>query len=170
MQLRIKKSMKRNGFTLIEIIVSVTLLLLLSGLFVANYTGFNNPQTVSQSVSDVIMNLQAARTKAVSGVKPALCVTLDTLVGYRVDFTATGSTYTVQARCLVSGSEQGVGEIMTYTLPSGVKFSPIPFSMTFYALDRGASADQTISIVGNGVTKKVSVFKSGVISNFIATP
>lgn len=154
--------MRCSGFTLIEIIVSVTILLLLSGLFIANYNGFSNSQTVKQAASDLITNLRSVRTNASAGVKPSEC---DTLIGYRVVFTAT--TYTAQALCL-AGS---VGTPNSYTLPTGVTFpSPTPGPITFYALNRGASADQTLSIVGNGITMNVSVFASGVVSDYVATP
>jgi prepilin-type N-terminal cleavage/methylation domain-containing protein len=156
------QSPRSHGFTLIEIIVSVALLLRLSGLFIANYNGFNNSQTLRQSVSDLITNLQAARTMASAGVKPAGC---DTLVGYIVNFSA--STYTAQALCFVGS----VGTVNTYTLPTGVTFpSPTPGAITFYALDRGASSAQTISLTGSGLTMKVSVFASGVVSDFVPTP
>lgn len=147
---------RTHGFTLIEIIVSVTLLLVLTGLFIANYNGFNSSQTVKQAASTFIRDLQAARTKAASGTKPTGC---DTLVGYTVSFTAT--TYTDQALC------QGgaVGEIHAYALPTGVTFSPTPNSITFYALDRGASANQTIFLTGFGTTMNVSVFTSGIVSD-----
>lgn len=140
---------------LIEIIVSVTLLLLLSGLFIVNYNGFNSSQTVRQAALDVRSNLQAARTSAAAGVKPSGC---DTLVGYIVKFSA--SAYTIRALC----SNGEVGETKTYTLPTGVTFSSTPDPITFYALNGGASANQTISLVGNGVTMNVSVFTSGVVS------
>lgn len=156
------ESPRAHGFTLIEIIVSVTLLLVLSGLFMASYTGFNSSQTVKQAASSLIGNLQAVRTKASSGVKPAGC---DTLVGYAVEFTA--DAYTASAVCQ-DGDEYPP---VTYTLPSNVTFSPIPDSVTFYALNRGASADQTITITRAGTTMKmkVSVFTSGVVSDYILT-
>jgi prepilin-type N-terminal cleavage/methylation domain-containing protein len=160
--------MKRRGFTLIEIIVSVTLLLLLSGLFMANYNAFNNSQTVKKAASDLIANLQAARTKAASGVKPAGCGAADTLIGYRVSFT--GTTYTVRARCLVGATDTGF-DAKTFTLPAGVTFtSPTPGVVTFYALDRGASAALTITLTDLQTTVKVSVFTSGIISDFVPTP
>lgn len=157
-----ESSSRARGFTLIEIVVSVTLLLLLSGLFIANYNAFNSSQTVRQTAATLIRNLQAVRTKAAFGTKPTDC---DTLVGYTVKFPDL-ATYTAQAVCQVGE----IPEVTTYTLPTGVTFSPTPGSITFYALGRGASANQTISIVGNGVTSKVSVFESGVVSDFVPTP
>lgn len=147
--------MKHRGFTLIEIIVSVALLLLLSGLFIANYTGFNSSQTVKQAASSLVRNFQGVRTRAASGAKPTGC---DTLVGYTVKF-PDSSTYTSQASC----SNGDVGDITTYPLPASVTFSPTPLPVTFYALDRGASTDQTIILTGFGTTATVVVATSGVV-------
>lgn len=154
-------SSRAHGFTLIEIIVSVTLLLVLSGLFMASYTGFNSSQTVKQSASTLIRNLQAVRTNAASGVKPAGCATL---VGYNVTFTS--DDYTSQARCLVGGVETGVGDETIYELPTGVTFTfGSPVTIKFYPLNRGASSDLTISITGFGTTSVVHVYKSGIVSD-----
>lgn len=156
-----------HGFTLIEIIVSVALLLLLSGLFVASYNGFNNTQAVKQAASNLINDLQAVRASATFGVKPTGC---DTLLGYQVNFAAAGTSYTSVAFCQVGANEETVGEITTYTLPTGTVFAPVPQSITFYPLDHGASADQTITIVGNNTTAEVSVFSTGVVSDYVPTP
>lgn len=158
--------MKEAGFTLIEIMVGVVVLLLLSGLLMAGYNRFNDTQSVQQAARTVIANLQAVRTSAGYGTKPAGC---DTLIGYRVTFTASG--YQTSAFCQVGAVQQSVGTVTTYTLPDGVTFSsPPPQPITFYALDRGASADQTITINGNNTTSKVTVLASGVVSDFFPTP
>ena len=149
-----------GGFTLIEILVSVTLLLVLSGLMVANYNGFNDSQVVKQAASSMRSNIQAARTQAASGVKPA--GTCDELVGYEVDFTQT--TYKVSALCIISGDQQIMPNGTTYTLPTGVIFEPIPDSTIFYALDRGASVGQTITLLGNQKTATISILLSGAIN------
>ena len=149
--------MRNRGFTLIEIVVSITVLMIVTGLFLANYSGFSNSQKVRQATSDVIANLQAVRTLATSGIKPTGC---DTLIGYIVNFPS-ASVYTAQAVC-----QAGLfGAVTTYSLPTGVVFSPVPSALTFYILGRGASADQTITIVGSGTTMNVAVFTSGVISS-----
>lgn len=150
--------MKNRGFTLIELMVTVTILLLLSVLFIANYNGFNSSQTVRQAASTVVANLQGVRTSAAAGVKPTGC---DTLIGYIVNFPS-ASTYTSQASCQNNQSFP----VTTYMLPTGVTFSPTPGSITFYALDRGASGNPTITLVGSGTTTttNVYVYTSGVIS------
>ncbi len=150
-------SPRAHGFTLIEIIVSVSLLLVLSSLFMASYSGFNNSQTVKQAASTLVVNLSAVRTKASAGVKPTECIT--TLTGYIVDFT--DDEYTAQALC----EDDPAGDVTTYKLPTGVLFTPVPSSITFYVLDRGASVDQTIVLTGFGTTVGVHVSPSGLVSN-----
>ncbi len=154
-----RQSSYLHGFTLIEILVSVTLLLVISGLMVANYNGFNDAQVVKQAASTMRSNVQAARTKAATGVKPTGC---DQLVGYEVDFTQ--GTYTVSALCMVGGSQQVLPNGTVYPLPEGVIFSPIPLSTIFYALDRGASVAQTITLNGNQKTATISILASGAIN------
>ena len=153
---------RRRGFTLLEIIVSVSILLLLSGLFIVNYNGFSSSQNVKQAASGLMANLQAARTRAAVGAKPSTC---DTLIGYNVAF-LNESTYTVQALC-DSGT---AGDIQTYTLPTGVLFFPVPADITFYALNHGTKSDETITLEGNNVTMTVSVLASGVVSVYGPTP
>jgi len=136
--------------------VSVTVLLLLSGFFIANYNRFNDAQKVQQAALTLVHNLGAVRTNAAFGTKPAGC---DTLVGYVVLFPDSG-TYTAQASCHLGAA----GTVTTYALPTGVTFSPVPASFTFYPLNGGASANRTISLTGSGTTVTVSVFTSGVVS------
>jgi hypothetical protein len=123
---------------------------------------------VKKAASDLVANLRAARTKAASGVKPSSGC--DTLTGYQVRFPPTipyNNTYKTQAFCETGA----VGPTITYTLPAGVNFAlPLPASVIFYALDRGASEARTITLTGLQTTAKVSVFTSGIISDFVPTP
>ena len=157
---------RQAGFTLIEILVSVTLLLLMSGLLVAGYNNFNDTQAVKQAATSVKSNLRAIRTDASFGKKPDGC---ETLVGYTIEF-PDESTYQAVALCVVGGTQQQIGQTQTYTLPKGMKFSPIPQSVVFYALERGASRDQILTIVGATSTAIISVSTSGVVDDYVSSP
>jgi len=160
MELRTPKpSCQRAGFTFIEILVSVTLLLVLSGLLIAGYSRFNDKQTVTQAALTLKSNLGAARTRAASGIKPEGC---DTLVGYRVEFPTT-NTYTATALCEAQGVQEEVGIKETYTLPPGVMFTLLPQMFLFLPLDRGASVAQVIEISANTNTARLSVLSSGIV-------
>jgi len=139
---------KTNGFTLIEIIVTVTIIMLLSGFAVVRYTEYNNRQRVKQSALDLKSNLRFAQQKAVSGQKPVTSVAVPqpctTLEGYEVRFTET--SYTVGPTCTEGTS---YSEDITIPLPVGITIAePTPDPIVFYPLNRGVSltTDQTITL------------------------
>ncbi len=154
-----------SGFTLIELMVSVTLLLLLSGLLVAGYNNYNSAQVVVQTAATLKNNLRAVRTSATSGVKPEGC---SELLGYEVDF-PNAVAYTSGARCLSGGATAIVGTVTSYTLPVGVRFAVVPQSILFSSPDGGAS-DQIIELRGSNKSVKLSVSASGSVGEFIPTP
>lgn len=147
-----------RGFTFIELLVSVSILLLLAGLLVAGYNGFNSSQQVTQAAATVRNNLRAIRTAASSGVKPVGC---DTLVGYMVNF-SDNSSYASSVICS-SGAVQNGSIISSYSLPNGIHFVPVPQTIIFYPIDRGASIAESIVIKGSSKTETISVSISGII-------
>ena len=154
------------GFTLVELLVSIIILLTLSGLLIAGYNGFNNTQAAKQGAASLKINLESARSKAAYGLKPDGCSSLE---GYLVQF-PTNTTYTVVAFCTVSGVAEPVGDVTTFVLPPGLIFSPIPQQFMFLPLNQGVSLSQQLTIVGNNATQTVFVLMSGVITDFVPTP
>ena len=155
------------GFTLIEIMVSVTILISLTGFLVAGYSRFNSSQTVTQAALTLKTNLRAVRTAAASGVKPAGC---DTLVGYIVKFVnSSPATYTAQAVCAVGE----IDETTTYTLPAGISISVAPAgSITFYALNQGTAEEKILTLTGGSTDKtvQIKVSASGSVEDVVSTP
>lgn len=159
--------MKRIGFTLIELMVSVIIIFSLTGMLVAGYTRFNSSQAVTQAASTVKTNLRAVRTAASSGVKPEGC---DTLVGYIVKFTdSSPDTYTAQAVCSAGES----ADVTTHTLPTGVNISIAPAgSITFYALNQGSAEEKILTLTGGSTDKtvQIKVSASGSVEDVVPTP
>ena len=152
-----------QGFTFIELIVTVILMLLLSGFVIAGYNGFNTSQAVIQGAESLKSNLILARTEAISGNIPS-GEDCDELVGYQIDFIS-DTQYTSVALCTVGGARVPVGGKATYTLPKTVHFSPVPSSIIFYVLGRGASQNSIITLQGITKSLSISVSKSGNISD-----
>ncbi len=65
------------GFTLIEMLVTITIMMLMLGGGLVAYINFNQKQTVLSSVKTVQTALRSAQTKAKNGEKPPGCGVLD---------------------------------------------------------------------------------------------
>ena len=87
---------KLRGFTLIEVLVSISVAAVLSGIGLAAYAQFNRRQILSSAVRMVISDLRLAQSKADGGEKPEECS--GGLLGYK--FVMEGDTgYSLQADC-----------------------------------------------------------------------
>lgn len=58
-----------KGFTLIEILVAITVIGILSGVGIASYQNYNRRQILSQTAQDLANTLRFAQDKALSGEK-----------------------------------------------------------------------------------------------------
>lgn len=154
--------MKRNhlrGFTLLEVMIAVTLTLVLTGFIVANYNSYNDTQQIRQAALTLKNNFRYAQSRASAGEKPNEG-TCTELAGWRISFTAT--SYTMQPEC-VDGIATGVSDTTTFSLPAAITFSPVPAPITFMVLARGtgASGGVTIYLTGKSQTYAIQVAPSG---------
>lgn len=129
--------MKASGYTLIEILVVLTVIGILFGAGFVGYRDFSRRQALAGAVKIVQGDLRAAQQNALSGIKPvgAACSGAQTLSGYyfRVVSTVPTSRYQIQAFC--SG-----GSIVTndVTLPPNITISnPSPNPILFKILGMG---------------------------------
>ncbi len=103
---------KWQGFTLVELIVAIGIVVVMSGLAVSTLSRTGEKTTVVNEAKQITDLIQAMRRKAVAGEKPQGCL-LKTLEGYEIRFVSTtriegwaicqGSDTLVQAVDLVSG-------------------------------------------------------------------
>lgn len=140
-----------KGFTLIEILVAVTILLIMSSIGVSNFTTYNDTQSLKQAALNVKSGLRTIQSKAFAGEKPTGCASL---IGWRMTFT--GSTYTTEPAC--SGATPTASQT-TVTLPTGITFSPTPSAIIF-AVVTGATnltAVQSLNLVQPGSSKRYTI-------------
>lgn len=151
--------MKTAGFTLLELLISISILMVITGGILTGYNSFNDNRRVKEGATTLKTDLRLIQNKAQAAIKPPSGCTQ--LVGYRVTFTAT--TYQSQAIC-TSGA---VGTIITSTLPASVSFSPIPSAFTFRVLTQGIDTSSSISITLVGLTKsyRIAVSPNGDIND-----
>lgn len=149
---------KGKGFTLIELIVVFSLIGILTSLGIASYAGYNSSQIVQSNASNLVTQLNSAKSLSISQVIPTSCGT-NYVTGYQVDVTPNGKQYTVSAMC---GSKQVVS---TYNLPTPLTFGSGSTSTVFFAISTGIVASTaTITVTGYGKTKTVTVTPTGSVS------
>lgn len=106
----------KHGFTIIELLVVLSIMMILSGIGFAGFYTYSRSQAVEQTAQDIKLQIEKAKFSALSQVKPESCSDSTTLTGYR--FRISGNTYIVAAYC--SGVEQ---DIEVNNLPSNLIFS-----------------------------------------------
>jgi prepilin-type N-terminal cleavage/methylation domain-containing protein len=148
-----------KGFTLIEVVVAISIALLVTGLIIANYNTYNDIQTLKQATLTLKNDLRFIQSKAISGEKPSSgCSQLQ---GWNISFLA--DSYSYQPEC----SEGLVEPVVLVHLPPAVTFSPIPSPFSMSVLTRGTDlpAAITITLTGAGKNYQLVVETSGDISD-----
>lgn len=171
------------GFTLIETLVVVAIMIILIGVGVASYNNFNQNQILSQAASTLVTNLRDAQNRALSGEKNcsssacgganSICdngVGDKPLDGWYVNFAL--SSYTIKGHC---GGLPPAGtdfSIITVNLPSQLEFSapppPSPNPILFKSLTLSTNVPVSTTITlklqdDPSKLKKITVYTSGEI-------
>lgn len=157
------------GFTLVELLVVASVMMILFVIGIASYTQFNRGQILAQAVLELKNNLRLAQSLATAGEKPTTDLPpCNSLEGYQVTFvTGTLHFYQIQAQC--SNGLKGTPRI--FNLPAVVKFQTVPSPLLFKVLGKGRGVDLGVEGVGEigislaafGITKTVTVTSTGEI-------
>lgn len=142
-----------RGYTIIELLVAMTILLLLSAGMIARFQTFDNKQVTRQAAATLKTNLRKAQSATVTGKKPtAGC---SQFLGFAVTFTA--NDYSIQASC----SEGLAGSLDVVTLPVGVTFNPVPATLLFKSLTGGLTTTVSLILTGKNTSVSTTVDTSG---------
>ena len=151
-----------RGFSLLELLVVVSILVLVIGLSISSFNSFNRRERLKQASLNLKAAIRFAQTRAISADKPASCVASNaSFVGMAINFT--NNSYTVQHVCSdgVAGTDESV------TLPPGISFVSVPSSFTYNALTRVTtlSAFQPILLTNSIETYKLQVETNGQVND-----
>ena len=161
--LRNQISHNKNGYTLIEILVTLTIVALLFGFGYASFRDFSRRQALSNAVSAVQGDLRIAQGDAATGQKPAdhSCDFPKTLDGYNFRIVTTSpARYVIEAVCGVIKTT-----VKDVTLDSSLTLSN-PGPLRFKVIDQGTTAGGsdwvlTITQAGTSNTATITVSTGG---------
>ncbi|MFC1649735.1 Tfp pilus assembly protein FimT/FimU [Patescibacteria group bacterium] len=155
------RSRLQYGFTFIEILVAMGIMIMVFTLGVGSYREFARRQQINSASRDIKADLRHAQQEAIVGKKPNHidCSNSD-LIGYRVHY-IDNTSYEIIADCV-----DGPVSVKTkqYSPDSDIEISPFP-DFTFNALAKGVSSSQTIQItqVSVGVSRDIQIDQYGEI-------
>jgi len=152
--------MKQKGFTLIELMVVISITAILGVLGIAGFVNYNQTQVLQFSANEVVNMLNLAKSRAQSQVKLGdSCGTHTFLEGYRVDIISNDNdSYVLNSLC--SGV---LSPLETKTLPSSLSFDA-DNSFFFPIQTGGVEAPGQIVIDSDGRTKTITVNSLGGVS------
>ena len=146
------------GFTIVELLIILSLIALLFTLGIAQYNRFNRSQTLTQTKNELVSNLRLAQGKSLAGEKPNQCGD-EALLGHQLEFT-NNQSYKIVAVC---GSEPYPEVKQTVTFPEGVIKTSAENIVFFKILSQGVESEVTITLSGFGETRDIIITAAGEI-------
>jgi len=150
-----------KGFSLIELLIVVSIISILSVIGVASYINFSRSQTVTQAARKIVQDMRLAQSLAMNNQKPEAgfcdndCQTLD---GYT--FSLDNGSYTLFANCI--NPVENCAPIKLETL-TGFTFDGFT-TVKFKVLRRGVEftdEKKTLTVTAFGKGKKIIVDDGG---------
>lgn len=164
--LQAKRFLKNSGYTLIELLVGLSIIGLIFSFGFVNFRDFSRRQALDSASRDVRGQLRFTQERALSGQKPddASCNSPNRLQGYNFSI-VTNSNYVVEALC--SGGSVQIRDIalvenITISIPST---NPILFKVIGQGnnIPIGTSVVITITQIESGDTRDITISASGEI-------
>jgi prepilin-type N-terminal cleavage/methylation domain-containing protein len=113
-----------DGYTLIEILVSLTIIGLIFSFGYVSFRDFSRRQVVAGVAKTIQGDLRLTQSNAMTGQKPSGCATTLDTFSFRV---VSSTSYTIEANC--GGAAIAVKDV---TLPTGIAIStPTPNPLKF---------------------------------------
>jgi len=160
----------KKGFTLIEMMVVISIIAIIFSISVSSYVTFNRNQILQQAAEGVRSDLRLAQNKALAGQDPSSsCSAPHTLLGYR--FSISGSSYSISVFCSSDDPSEPIRtpiktvdlssqNITLSTTPAGAK---IIFLVLGRGVDLDAVAPTVLTISANNQSRLIDISPEGVI-------
>lgn len=148
------------GFTLIELMVVISITAILSALGIAGYMEFNRRQILTQASRMIRQDLRLAQSLAFNNQKPSDCGTLDDYT-----FKLVNKTYKIFADCSNPDYSYVDSPTKEVTLPEILSLNGFT-QVKFKVLSSGVilTGGPQLTIVGWGLLKTITVGEGGEIN------
>jgi len=156
----------KKGFTLIEIIITISIILLLSGLSLTLTYNFNQEKILRNEALKLVNILEIAKKKANSGDLSGLNCN-GGFNGYQVNVTSSG--YSLWLRC---GGNSVSPAVFSYSFPNNISITngsgDYYFSELSLKIQIPSNPTTTINIKNSNISRclTVTISSSGVITLF----
>ncbi len=150
------------GFSLIELLIVISIIGFLSAVGLASYLNFNRSQILTQATEKVVSDLRLTQSLAANNQKPVSCSEDLKLSGYSFKVEST-SAYGIFVNCGLEGEEI---LIKSGTIPLGLALSPLLGTIKFRILRQGVEftgGAETLTLTGFGKGKTIVIDKGGAI-------
>lgn len=152
----------QSGFTLIELMVVLSITAVLGTLGVSGFTSYNQTQILQTSTNEIVTMLNLAKSRAQSQIKPSVLCPTGSLSGYKVEISIPRK-YMLYLRCSIGGDIK-INE-QDKLLPTNLSFSAN--SSFFFPVQTGGvqtSTPQFDISNSNGKKKTITVNSLGGVS------
>lgn len=154
------------GFTLVEILVAMAIIIIISGGSYVAFTKFNQRQTYISTYENLKNSINEAKSNALSQVIND-CVSSETLVGYQIvaDSSSIPDSYRLEEICETGGVEAAPNVIKTVKLPPNLIISSDISSILFLVLSGKVRQSGSISLSNGSETKTININSQGAIES-----
>lgn len=140
MNINLSKSLN-SGYTIIEVVISIFILILIFSVAQANYKQFTFNKTLDAVKSEMISDIKLAQEYALAGKTTTGCVGLN---GYMFSTDVANNKYSIMANC---ATNIVIKEVSLAKLAKGVNISGSNTSILFKVLGGGTNIDAGGNIV-----------------------
>jgi prepilin-type N-terminal cleavage/methylation domain-containing protein len=150
-----------EGFTIIEILVVLSVLVILSSVGFASLLFYGRREAVNQAAQGLKSAVLTARFDAISAVRPSSsCMVLK---GYKILIFTSDNSYSIHRVC-----DSGESEVYRNKLSPGLSFGSVPCSQIYFATLSGSASCVSGSLPADivirgeaGITKTVKIDSNG---------
>ena len=146
--------MSKNGFTLIEILVTTVIIVTLLGFGLAGWGRFRAKTFITAATNRLLTELRLIRSRAISGEKPQDCLTLE---GYQVNIEDHRLTVNVccDGNCQIS--------YQTINLDPKIELQLTGFPLIFWSFSGNADHEAQIKVNYRDWERTITISSSGEI-------